>query len=104
MSMAISRSGIRKFLPGFWNKLPVIACGFQSQLQNSEGAVVPDFAVRFVMSKFSEVLPPRAHDELANPALGVLISVGILRRTPFVVVLVAFPNNLRVGVIHGLPE
>src|SRR6267154_924519 len=97
--MAVSRSGIRKFLPGYWNKLPVIARGFQSQLQNAESAVVPDFAVRFVKSKFSEVLPPRAHDEFANPSLGVRVSVGILRRKPFVVVIVAIQNQLRIKII-----
>ncbi len=77
---------------------------FQCQLQNAEGVVIPDFAVRFVNSELSMVLSAGADNELANPSFGIGVSARILRRKSFIVMVVAIQNKFRIVVIQRLPE
>jgi hypothetical protein len=102
--MTIAAAGVRKALAGLWDKLPVVAVGLESELQNAESCRIAQFAVRLRLFKGTMVLATRTDDEFANSPLRIRRAFRILRSESFIVVVVTVDDHIRVGVIERLEE
>src|SRR5437763_4495352 len=99
------RALVREGLAGDRQELPAVAGRRQRQVEDAVGLVVLLLAVRQECRAEKPVASTaRPHDELADPMVGVSGPVGLLRREPLVVVLVAAEDQGRAPVVEGVPE
>ena len=102
--MTFAAAGVRKALAGLRDKLPVVALGLESELQDAESCRIAQFAVGFRLSKGTMVFAARAGDEFANSPLWIRSAFRILRGKSFIVVVVTVDDHIHVGVIERLEE
>src|SRR4029450_1485673 len=102
--MAIVAADIREALAGNRNELPVVPIAPERQLQHSPTSVVAYLAVGKRAGKVRELRPTGADRELANATRGIHDAVRILRREPFITVVVAVDHDVGAGLIQGPPH
>src|SRR5579862_4964909 len=103
--MARAAAGIMKAFSGLRHKLPVVARRMQGQLQNSKRIGISDFAVRLWRAESSmRILAAASDNEFADAALGVRLSIRILRRKSLVVMIVSADNYVRIRRIQSIPD
>src|SRR5712692_7757973 len=93
--MAGATARIPECLPCYRNKLPVVAVGMQSQFQNSVGIGVAHTVSDRLAENPMAILSARAHDEFANAVRAIEMSVSVLGRKPFVIVIMSVDHNVR---------
>jgi hypothetical protein len=103
-SVAVAAAGIGKSLPGNWNELPVIAFGFQSKLEYSEGVCVANLAVCLDLGKWALTLSAISGNEFADAAGRVGVAARSLWSETLAVVIVAIDDHIRVGFIQSLSQ
>src|SRR2546422_2368048 len=97
-------TGIRKRAAGQGNELPIVSFRMQSHHQHAECAAVEDFAVRLPGFQRVMIRSSSADDELADPAGRIGGCSGVLRREPFVVVVVADEDDIGARLVEVPPE
>src|SRR5580704_589494 len=98
------RAGVVKRLPRFRNKFPVVTLRVESELQNTKGVGIANFACRKRRPEDSMILASGANDELPDSVLGVGLALWILRRESLVVVVVPVNYHGGVCLVQILPE
>ncbi len=91
-------------LAGHGDELPIIAAGAEGQLDHTESVAVSNLAVGNGCLEGAQALAACPHYELSNAKRRIRSAVGILRREAFVIVVVTIDNDLRPGLIKGLPD
>lgn len=102
--LARAAAGIAKSFAGLGNEFPVVAFGMQGKFQNSEGISVAHFAGSQRHRKRAMVFAAGADNELPDAARPIRITVRVLRREAFVVVIMSVKYQSGVGVVEILPK
>lgn len=102
--VAGAAAGIGEGFPFLRNELPVVAAGFQSELQNSKSCCVANLAVGLGSAKGAVIFPAGADDEFANAANRIGRAVGRLGSEALVVVVVASDDYVGVRGVERIPK
>ncbi len=102
--MASAAAGIGEGLLRFWNELPLVRAGLESELEDTEGSGIAYFTVGLHLAEGAMILATRTDDEFSDAALGIGGALWGLGGEALVVVVVATHNDVGVGIIEGLPE
>ncbi len=103
--MATSGAGVREGLASLRYELPFVSAGGEGQLKDSERVCVSHLTVGLGISKDAmRILSAGTDDEFSNAVGEIKLSIRVLGREAFIIVVVAVDNNVRVGRIQVLPE
>lgn len=102
--MAGATPRIRKGLARLRDELPGVAGCVQSQLEHTVRIIIPNFTIRF--DGLPAIMTPAAgpDDKLTQALRRVRHAGWVLRREPFVIVIVAAQHHVGLVIIERLPD
>ena len=102
MTCATTGIGERSALLG--DEEPFIRIGKKRKLENPERFVVAHLAVVLRRTERAQILATGADHKFTHAAWDIGLTLRILRREAFVVVVVAVNHHVGSGIVKGLPK